>query len=576
MKASSMRRLLSILLCAGLSAAPATAAAPASPVRATVLMVWTVADPQSASADVRTMDVALRAPFEIGAPSRALRLHPGARFAIALSPSYAAALAPAESNPLGAATLASGERTDSRTRDIVALLATMPPVRAQEASTAGARELAALTSSAQRWLAGAAGARFNADDLRRAAALNAAARLADAGAAGASALLTHPPAATAALFKAANDDLRAAVSAVDKDSRDAAARGALEFVATPDGAPVLPLLVDSGGKTMSDPSVLPLNAAADANAFVDDALAGVSSLTGNRGAGLLAPFGAYDDASAQLIAARGARFAIYSDRVLQTSQAGGSVAALRAARASSYQTYGLQIGKTGNLPLYFWADGPSRVLDGLATSQPPGSFAAIVIADASDAGATSFDGTSRAITLRVQLGGPWAQRPDASSLIDSVAGALARWGAAATPSGYLKIHRTAIGAYGFAPGSTLGALDAFTALPNQTVMWAALAQAREAAGGDAALKKTAVRTPLLRAESGSWFLLPTLPLSPDKFKEGIDGFRALLGAMYAGAGKPAPATIAPMRPSTPAPSTPSPLPSATKPGKHGDGYPQGL
>ncbi|HEY5093676.1 MAG TPA: hypothetical protein VII69_01010 [Candidatus Eremiobacteraceae bacterium] len=571
-----MRRLLSILLCLCLSAAPATAAAPNSPVRATVVMLWTVADPQSASADVRAMDVALRAPFEIGAPTRALHLHAGARFAIALSPSYAAALSLADTNPLGAALLATGERTDARTRDIVALLATMPPLRAQAASTAGARELAALTNSAQRWLAAVGAAHFNTDDLRRAAALNAAARLTNAGSDSASALLAHPPAATAALFKAANDVLRAAVSAADKDSRDAAARGALEFVATPDGAPVLPLLVDSGGKTLSDPSVIPLNAAADASALIDDALAGVSLLARHRGGGLLAPFGAYDDASAQLIAARGARFAVYSDRVLQTSQAGGSVAALRAARASSYQTYGLQIGKTSTLPLYFWADGPSRALDGLATSQPPESFAARVLADASDAGATSFDGTSRVITLRVQLGAPWAQRPDAASLIESLAGALARWGAAATPSGYLQGRRTAIGAYGFAPGSTLGALDAFNALPNQTVMWAALAQARDAAGGDAALTKPAIRTPLLRAESGSWFLLPTLPLAPDQFKEDLDNFRGLLRAVYAGAGQPPPATIAPMRPSTPAPVVPSPVPSATKPGAKKSGYPQGL
>ena len=572
-----MRRLVSILVCAAMFAAPATAAAPATPVRATVLMLWTAADPQSSSADVRAMDVALRAPFEIGAPARALRLHPGARFAIALSPSYASALALAGSNPLGAATLATGERTDPRTRDIVGLLATMPPIRAQQASTPGARELATLTSAAQRWLAAGATARFTTDELRRAAALNAAVRLTNSGSSAAAALLAHPPAATAALLSAANQDLIAAVNAAVKDSRDAAARGDLEFVATPDGAPVLPLLVDSGGKTMSDPSVLPLNAAADASAMIDDALAGVSALAGHRGAGLLAPFGAYDDASAQLIAARGARFAVYSDRVLQSSQAGGSVDALRAARASSYQTYGLQIGKTEKLPLYFWADGPSRALDGLATTQPPESFAARVMADASDAGATSFDGTSRAITLRVELGGPWAQRPDASSLVDRVAGALSRWGADATPSGYLKSHRTAIGAYGFAPGSTLGALDAFTALPNQTVMWAALAQAREAAGGDAGLKKTAVRTPLLRAESGSWFLLPTLPLAPAQFNEDIDGFRALLSAVYAGAGVPKPATIAPMRPtSTPTPVAPSPMPSATKPGVHKYVYPQGL
>jgi hypothetical protein len=574
-EASSMRRLLSILLCVGISAAPATAAAPTLPVRAAVLMLWSAADPQSASPDVQCLDVALRAPFEIGAPARALREHPGARFAIALSPSYASALARAGVDPLGAALRATGARSDQRTRDILMLLATMPPLASGATVTKGARELAALTGAAQRWLADAGAPRFNIRDIRQAVALNGAARAANAGSAAARALLANPPPAAAALYKAADDVLRSAVQAAANDSRAEAARGALEFVATPDGAPVLPLLVDSGGKTMSDPSVLPLNAAADATVLIDDALAAVTPLDGRREPGLLASYGAYDDASAQLIAARGARYAVYSDRVLQTSQAGGSVAALRAAQASSYLTYALQIGKTATLPLFFWADGPSRALDALATSLPAQSFAARVMTDAADAGATSFDGSPRALTLRVQMGGPWAQRPDAAAVVDRVADALARWGAATTPAAFLQTHRPMTGAYGFAAGSTLGALDAFTALPNQTVMWAALAQARDAAGGDAALKNPAIRAPLLRAESGSWFLIPLQPLSAGQFKENIDIFRALLAALYAGAGKKPPATIAPMRMSTPAPTLPSPMPSATKaPARNG--YPQGL
>jgi hypothetical protein len=575
LEAPSMRRLLSALACVvAISSAPAAAVSPASPTHATIIMLWTTADPRSLSADVRCLDVALRAPFEIGAPARALRAHPAARFAVALSPAYAHAIECAGADPLGAASRATGMRADTRTRDVLRLLATMPPLAATETATPGARELATLTATVQRWLANPAQDRISTDDVRRAAALNAIARSANAGSAAAHALLEQPP-PTAALVRAADDVVRSAMDATASATRDAVSRGALEFVATPDGDPVLPLLVDSGGKTLADPSVLPLNAAADATAMVDDAIAGIAPLDDARAPGLLAPYGAYDDASAQLAAARGARFAIYSDRVLQTSQAGGSVAALRAAQASSYLFYGLAIGKTTTLPLLFWADDASRALDGLATSLPPQAFAARVTSDAAGAGATSTDGSPRVLTLRVQMGAQWAARPDAEVVVERVASALARWGATATPSGYLGVHRRMTSTYGFAAGSTLGSLDAFTALPNQAAMWAALAQARDAAGGDAALKMAAIREPLLAAESGDWYLAPLLPLAQDLVNEHIDEFRADLRAVYAGANKPAPVVIAPMRMSTPPPVRASPNPASPAPAAPG-GYPQAL
>src|SRR5580704_495076 len=122
-----MRRLLSALACVvALSSAPASALSPAQSVCATIIMVWAPADPRSTLADVRCMDVALRAPFEIGAPARALRAHPAARFAIAISPSYANAIDCAGADPVGAASQATGLRTDPRTRDVLRLLATLP------------------------------------------------------------------------------------------------------------------------------------------------------------------------------------------------------------------------------------------------------------------------------------------------------------------------------------------------------------------------------------------------------------------------------------------------------------------
>jgi hypothetical protein len=570
-----MRRLLSVLVTAvAVSSSPAAAVAAAPPIHATIVMLWATADPQSTFADVRCMDVALRAPFEIGAPARALRVHPSARFAVALSPSYARAIACAGADPLGAASRATGTHADTRTRDVVRLLATMPPLASTTTATTGARELATLTATLQHWLASPGQDRIDADVVRRAAALNGIARSASAGSGAARALLEQPP-ATAALLRAADGIVRAATDATTRAASEAVSRGALEFVATPDGDPILPLLVDSGGKTLADPSIMPLNAAADASAMVDDAIANIAPLDDARPPGILAPFGAYDDASAQLTAARGARFAIYSDRVLQTSQAGGSVAALHAAQASPYQNYSLEIGKTTTLPLFFWADDASRELDALATSLPPQAFAARVTSDAAAAGATSSDGSPRVLTLRVQMGAHWAARPDAEAVVMDAATALARWGATATPTGYLALHRKMTGAYGFAAGSTLGSLDAFTASPNQAAMWAALAQARGAAGGDAALKKAAIREPLLRAESGDWYLAPALPLAQDAVIELVDEFRAELRAVYAAANTPAPAVIAPMRTSTPPPVRASPSPASPAPSATG-GYPQAL
>jgi hypothetical protein len=235
----------------------------------------------------------------------------------------------------------------------------------------------------------------------------------------------------------------------------------------------------------------------------------------------------------------------------------------------------LEIGKTTTLPLLFWSDDASRALDALATSLPPQAFAARVTGDAVAAGATSSDGSPRVITLRVQMNAPWAARSDADAVVERVATALAQWRATSTPSGYLGSHRSMTSVYGFAAGSTLGSLDAFTAMPNQAAMWAALAQARNAAGGDAALAKAAVREPLLHAESGDWFLVPELPLAQELVNEHVDEFRADLRAVYAAANKTAPAVIAPLRISTPPPVPPSPNPASPAPAASGS-YPQAL
>src|SRR4029077_21231834 len=98
------RRILLIVMCLVAAAAPTMVAAAGAPAHATVVVVWELDDPRSSSADVRCMDVALRAPLEVHSTAAALLAHPGARFAIAASPEYANALACAvNGHPLDAA-----------------------------------------------------------------------------------------------------------------------------------------------------------------------------------------------------------------------------------------------------------------------------------------------------------------------------------------------------------------------------------------------------------------------------------------------------------------------------------------
>ena len=246
-----MRRLVSALLSAGIAIASITAAAQAAPVRATVVMLWAATDPTSPFADVRCLDVSLRAPLEIGAPAKALRAHPGARFAIAVSPAYVGAFACASADPLSAASRATGERAAVRTRDVLRVLASMPPLTASLAATRGGRELVTLTVAAQHWLAGATASPFSPEDLRRLTALNAAARSAAAGS-----VIGRTLSAAAVVdgrhHRAARTNCCVAKQTTLRRCPQAVAR-ALESSRRRTGAGAA-LLVDSGGKTMSDPS----------------------------------------------------------------------------------------------------------------------------------------------------------------------------------------------------------------------------------------------------------------------------------------------------------------------------------
>jgi hypothetical protein len=586
-----MMRIGFLSLFAALALAAFTQAAPAQAARATVVLVWSAAEPMSSFADVRRMDVALRAPFEVGALASALHDHPGARFAIELAPDYVAALRAASADPLGAAAQTPDAQRDEHTRDVLEILTHVPTMDAAIAASNGGLALVAYALRARCNLNGVENCTMRRSEIQRAAALHAAASLAMIGSAAARALLDAPPTGADALSAAAG-------SLIAESSRNVAAQldaalssGALEVVATPDGDPVLPLLIDSGGKSASDPTAIPLDASADATMLISDALSTAAALNRAR-AGLASPFGAYDDAAAQAIDAAGARYAIFSDRVVRASQAGGTMEALGAALAAPYQLYDLQTSKTAHVPVLFWDDASSRALESIAPSSPPDAFANRLTALAQTA-AVAAPGVPAMIALRVRMDQQWAQRADAPAVVDDVARILSARNASATPSEYIGAHPKAVPVYGFAPGSSLGSLDAFDGTPNQQALWSALAAARFAAANSAGeVKNASAQALILRAEAGMWYRAPDLPLPPDAVRSRIDDFRSLLGGVYKACGKTPPATIAPQR--TPAPSPPptgaapkpsqSPTSAAPQPSPNptsaattpGPSYPQGL
>jgi len=415
-------------------------------------------------------------------------------------------------------------------------------------------------------LSGAANCTMRQSEIQRAAALHAAASLAMAGSAAARSLLHDPPTGVTALSAAAGSLLAESARDITAQLEVALTSGALEVVATPDGDPILPLLIDSGGKSLSDPTAIPLDASADAAMLISGALSTAASLNKGARAGLASPFGAYDDAAAQAIGAAGARYAIFSERVVRASQAGGTVAALGAALAAPYQLYDLQTSKTAHVPVLFWDDASSSALEAIAPSSPPEAFANRLSALAQTA-AIAAPGVPAMIVLRVRMDQLWAQRADAPAVVSDVARTLGARGASATPSEYVDAHAKAVPVYGFAPGSSLGSLDAFDGTPNQQALWSALAAARFAASGGGALTNATARSLILRAEASMWYRVPDLPLPPDTVRSRIDSFRSLLAGVYKASGKSPPPTIAPQRTPAPSPAStiaaPKPNPAST-------------
>jgi len=530
------------------SAAPA--AAPIS-----VAVVWNVAAPAYADPAVRAAEVALTAPAILGAPLRAARAHPGARFAIAIDPDELAGLERAASGATLLDMLVRGhaQASDPRVADLLRALGHQPVVSSELARMPAARRFSALAGAAPLALAGEAAARFSARDLADYAGTSALLWLAASGATAgvASQLASTDVDAHAALVLLSRAD--ASVLALLKSE---VAGGSVELVAKPAGDPVLPLLIDSAGKSSLDPYVVEIKASADAGRLVDDAIAAVQRFQPPRRAvGVYSPYGAYDDSTADLLSRHRAAFGLFSDRVLAGAGAGSSAESVASAEAAAFHPYLLQFGKDRALAAMFWTQDDSDALSATPTAWPASAMGDRLIGLANDAASAAAQlSGARLLVISIDADGPWGRRADRQRVVDEIAARLSDSPgiAATTPGSFARAHTIAAVSYGFPAGSSAGSFALWMGSRAQASLWSALVAARSAAGGAASLDRAATREPLLAAEAGRWFESVALPQSTGVVNHALAQYRDLLAQLYRAAGKPVPVPLAPVKLETPA------------------------
>lgn len=543
------------------AAKPATAAGSSSSAPS-LAVVFHVAPPASDDAALAAADVALRAPEEIGEPIRALRGRPHGHLTFAIDPAYLAALDRASNGDTALAS-SSGAPALSRQQSIelLAILARHRPLDAGVArSPAGAQYLTLATAAANA-ARGDRSLAFSASDLANFAASDATVVLSETGTPKPESF--SPPSsvirALAAADKTVADELRADVHS-----------GAVELVATPDDEPVLPLIIDAGGKSATDARIINLAAGTDAGKVTTAALRASAAFAhppSRLGVGFYSPFGAYDDATGPIIKNAGAAYALFSDRVVRGSGT-GSQSGVDEAAASSLHAYSLTVDRDVTLPVLFWSeDGSAAVQTAIGAT---GAMAQQLLAVA-DQAAQRAHGASAILVVRVDAEGPWSQRSDARAVIERFVGTIAGGsaGASTTPAQFLRAHPAKASAYGYPAAAESGSLGLWMGSVDQASLWRALAAARTAAGGDAAIDKPKVRPLLVAAESGVWFESLGDPMG-SVLSSRLADFRALIAAIYRAVDAKVPDKIAPIKADMAGPSPtpmssggPSPAPGTT-------------
>lgn len=526
-----------IALLAAISVAAGPAAAPASKTP-DLAIVFHVEPPLSNDATLAAADVGLRAPLEIGEPLAALRAHPGARIAFAITPAYLDALerAAADGSALSDAARRKGLGRE-RTRELLAILARHRPLSSALAHTRFGARFLTLATSVANGLTGDYTTPFSTADIADFAGADAQVVLASSGSGHASGAATNA---------ASVDALAEADGALIAALRTSVRAGQVELLGTPDGEPVLPLLIDAAGKSTTDRTIIDVGASSDGRTLVTAALRSVEDLAHSGGVGVYAPYGAYDDATGALFKQSGATYALFSDRVVRDAGGAGTQSGIEAASASAMRAVSLTVDRGVSLPVLFWNESDSADLQAVIGSD--GAMAQRLVTLARMAAQLPPASTPGLLLLRIDADGSWAQRPDAplvvSHLITMIASQDA--GTSTTPGAFLRTHPATAPAYGYPAASEAGSFQLWMGTPDQASLWKALAAARSAAGGDAAMAKPAVRPLLVAAESGTWYAMLDSPLGSSTQRE-LQAFRSLIAAIYHAAGAQAPTTIAPVK-----------------------------
>jgi hypothetical protein len=552
--------ILSVAALAGSSPTAAVAQRPS------VAIVWHIRSAPFADASVRAAAATLDVPAEIGPIVRALRAHPLARFALAMDADVSASLERTRAGQTALSDAVGGRLSagDARTTDLLRVLADVPVGDERLNAAPAFRRYAQLASTARRALGGE-NVHLRAGDLVELGGFAALSRLA---------LLGAVPPESSLLKKSAltSQDavsLVAQLARADADGLDVlralAASGQLENIADPAGEPLLPLLVDNGGKTSLDPNFVQLGAQADAEYLVMAALRAARGASPQGGTvGIYSPHGAYDDKTAAVFATHGAAYALFSDRVLGSTPAGGSLAAVNAADTAAFHSYVIQATSTRALPALFWNEDEGISLSSLSPNSPRTAMGERIAVFARAAGQL-MGGAAAVALLRIDADSGWSQRADRASVVDEIANVLSRENVdMLTPGQYVRSGRAQTTVYGFAPASDEGPISTWTSDANQLAMWSGLADARKAAGGDSALGGDATRVPLLTAEASHWYAMATLAQPSADLNAELDAFRKLIAQVYRGAARTPPPNIAPFRSPSPPPTTkplPSPSPS---------------
>ncbi|HEV2878510.1 MAG TPA: hypothetical protein VGW96_02920 [Candidatus Eremiobacteraceae bacterium] len=524
---------------------------------ASVLTIWRIPAPLSADPTVQPVEAGTVALNFLAPQLAAIERHPSAKITLAVDPIFVAALEKAASGESALTGIAAGQigADDPRMTQMLDVLSSDIIAPSDVVHSAVGARFITDASAARLSLLGDKAAHFSQRDDVDFAAGGILVSLAASGNAGDHAALFKKNALT-------NHDLQVLASAFTRACRDvlekvkrAAADGTVELAALPAYEPIMPLLINAGGRSRQVPYTVDPGAGADVGYAVEDGLRAARSIAPAQGTyGVLSPAGAYDDEVAVLLQAHHAAYGIFSERVVRAN-AGASAESVLDVHSAPYRAYLLETSKTSKLPVFFCSDATSNALDTQLPGAPPSAFAERLNSAVNLALATSPQSEPTVVVVCLNGTGTVMRRPDRQQILDDLMALLASAPAirATTPRDYLRQHPPTAETYGYAPGSDAGGFDSWMGSANQMSLWNALADARKAVGGDVALEKPDVRDALLRAESGMWYFWLAAYQPRYLTDQSLSRFRTLIAEVYRAGGKPVPPNIAPVKLDAPAP-----------------------